>query len=123
MLGDVLKNNLYKLRNTSKNNFWIVLRDIAYQEIIELNSKVDSDQIIPVYYKIIKQNIDQIPDYFAQTLKSNKQERFRVVIRNLFTSNALHSSGLGRMKGIKAYKQINENKKGYRNVFYKEDVK
>ena len=60
-----------------------------------------------------------IPDYFQETLSSNHQERFRVIIRNLFSSNAFHPDGLANQPGIYAYKEINQYKKGKRIVFQK----
>ena len=125
MLGDVLKREIGKLKNASSksighNAFWIILRDIAVQEIIEHGHPIDSDIIIPIYYDIICKNIDLIPDYFKERLASNNQERFRVIIRNLFSSNAFHTDGLANQSGIVAYKEINESKKGERTIFRKE---
>ena len=125
MLGDVLKREIGKLKNAScksvgRNAFWIILRDIAVQEIIQHEHPIDSDIIIPIYYDIICKNIDLIPDYFKERLASNNQERFRVIIRNLFSSNAFHTDGLANQSGIVAYKEINESKKGERTIFRKE---
>lgn len=125
MLGDILKTNITKLqyasiKKTEKNAFWVILRDIAKQEIIEYREAVDSDTIIPLYYNIVCNNLEYVPQYFQQILPSNKQERFRVIIRNIFSSNAFHSDGLANQKGIYAYKEINENKKGERIVFQKD---
>lgn len=124
MLGDVLKRNLYLLStsSTKKNGsdaFWIILRDIAVREIIEYNMPVDSDTIIPLYYDIVSNNLNYIPDYFQEILPSNHQERFRVIIRNLFSSNAFHPDGLANQNGIYAYKEVNESKKGERIVYQK----
>ena len=93
MLGDVLKNNLFRLKNASENKrsndtFWIILRDIAKEEIIKHEKPIDSDIIIPIYYDILLNNLEYIPDYYKQILPSNHQERFRVITRNLFSSNA-----------------------------------
>lgn len=125
MLGDVLKRNLYRFKDATKkkvgeNAFWIILREIAVQEIIEFGRPIDSDTIIPLYYNIMRDNIDLIPSYFQEILPSNHQERFRVKIRNLFTSNAFHPDGLANQKNIYAYKEINKNKKGERVVFQKQ---
>lgn len=124
MIGDVLKKKIDLLSNTSsnacdKNAFWIVLRDIAKEEIIKHETPIDSDLIIPIYYDIISKNSDLIPEYFKKTLPSNHQERFRVIIRNLFSSNAFHPDGLANQPGIFAYKEVNEFKKGNRIVFQK----
>lgn len=124
MLGNVLKNNLHKLKDSSikKNDndaFWLVLRNIAVEEIIEYKDPVDSDTIIPLYYSILSDNKEYIPQYFKKIIPSNKQERFRVIIRNLFSSNAFHKDGLANQEGIYAYREANELKKGERIVYQK----
>lgn len=124
MLGDVLKRNISSLKyasnkKTDSNAFWIILRNIAVNEIIEYDNPIDSDTIIPLYYNIICENLNDIPEYFQKRLPSNKQERFRVIIRNIFSSNAFHSDGLANQKGIYAYREINESKKGERIVYQK----
>lgn len=124
MLGDVLRKNLYQLQNASKKKtdkdaFWIILRDIAVEEIIKNGFPIDSDVIIPIYYEILSENLSYIPPYFQERLKSNHQERFRVLIRNLFSSNAFHKEGLANQPSIFAYTQVNEFKKGSRIVYQK----
>ena len=122
MIGDVLEKNIKKLSQANKtgnNKFWIILRDIAKEEIISYGEKVDSDIIVSIYYKIMCQNLEYIPDYFKDTIPSNGQERFRVICRNIFTSNAFHSTGLAKQDGIKAYKIDNPYKKGKKIVFQK----
>lgn len=126
MLGDVLKRNLYKLesatsKKSGKNAFWIILRDIAVEEIKEHNEPIDSDVICPLYYNILRNNLQYVPIYFKEIIPSNKQERFRVVIRNLFCSNAFHLDGLANQDGIYAYKVINEIKKGKKVVYKKNE--
>ena len=72
MLGDVLKKRISELKNTSPtkggdNPFWKKLRDIAREEILELYpAKVDSNVIIPVYYKILKDNLDCLPNLMKE---------------------------------------------------------
>ena len=122
MLGDVLKSRISLLRFASEKKsdsdaFWLLLRDIAKEEIIEYGRAIDSDIIIPIYYEIMCENIDFIPAYFQEHLPSNNQERFRVIIRNTFSSNAFHPDGLANQPGIYAYKETNEKKKGERIVF------
>lgn len=122
MIGDVLKKRIAELSNSSINKnspnaFWIILRDIAKEEIINYGGKIDSDEIIPIYYDIMSENLKYIPSFFQQILPSNNQEKYRVLIRNLFSSNAFHSDGLANQEGIYAYKEINEYKKGERIVF------
>ncbi|MEG0034697.1 MAG: hypothetical protein RR734_03895 [Bacilli bacterium] len=123
IIGDILKQNLFKLKNATqskngKNAFWIILRDIAKEDIINVYpNKVDSDIIVPIYYDILSKNRENIPLYFQETLYSNNQERFRVINRNLFTSNAFHPEGLANQEGIKAKKALNEFKKGNRIIY------
>lgn len=123
MIGDVLKRNLNKIstaneNKTNSNALWKILRDIAKEEIIEAYpSKIDSNIIVPIYYLILKENLDYVPDFYKEKLKSNNQERFRVICRNIFSSNAFHPDGLANQEGIIAYKAINENKKGERIIF------
>ncbi len=124
MLGDVLKREIWRLRYASEKKvgndaFWIILRNIAVDEIIEYGDYIDSDTIIPIYYEIMCENIEDIPLYFRERLPSNNQERFRVIIRNLFSSNAFHPDGLANQDGIYAYKEVNESKKGERIVYLK----
>ena len=121
--GDVLKANLYKLKRCSiKKNapdtFWKVLRDIAVEEIkANYPFKVDSDTAISVYYDILSENENFIPRYYIEKYQCNGQERYRVGNRNVWSSNAFHPDGLAHQKGIIAYKEINENKKGSRIVY------
>lgn len=124
MLGDVLKREMWRLRYASEKKvgddaFWVILRNIAVNEIIEYGDYIDSDTIIPIYYEIMCENIEHIPLYFRERLPSNNQERFRVIIRNLFSSNAFHPDGLANQEGIYAYKEVNESKKGERIVYRK----
>lgn len=124
MLGDVLKREIHNLQYSSSKKvgpdaFWIILRNIAVEEIIEYGDPIDSDTIIPVYYEIMSQNLNFIPEYFQEVLLSNNQERYRVIIRNLFSSNAFHPDGLANQEGINAYREINEFKKGDRIVYQK----
>lgn len=123
-IGDVLKRKIKMLsyattKKVGPNAFWIILRDIARDEIIEYGGPVDSDTIIPIYYDILCENLMYIPDYFQEILPSNHQERFRVIIRNLFSSNSFHPDGLANQTGIYAYKETNQFKKGERVVFQK----
>lgn len=121
--GDVLKNNLYKLKNSNpgkagKDAFWLVLKNVAIEEIKALNgAKVDSDIAIEVYYKILCDNSNMLPKELSVKLPSNKQEKFRVINRNMWSSNADHKDGLANIEGILAVKEINRTKKGYRWVF------
>lgn len=122
MLGDVLRREIHRLKYASQKKvghtaFWVILRDIAIEEIIEYGGPIDSDTIIPLYYDIVCNNLENIPLYFQEILPSNNQERFRVIIRNLFSSNAFHPDGLANQDGIYAYKEINESKKGERIVY------
>jgi hypothetical protein len=121
--GDYLRQHLYLLNDASTKKvgtdaFWEILKRIAVAEILSIYpNKVDSDTAVPIYYDILSSNIDEFPSYFSETLMSNGQERFRVINRNLFTSNAFHPDGLANQKEINAYKEINESKKGERIVY------
>lgn len=121
--GDVLRRNMHQLAGASENKcasdaFWIILRDIAVQEILAIYpSKVDSDIAVEVYYNILCDNIVFIPPYFQEKLHSNKQERFRVINRNMWTSNAFHPDGLANQPQINAYKVINPDRKGEKIVY------
>lgn len=126
MLGDVLRREIKSLlkastKKTDSDAFWIILRGIAVLEIKECDFPIDSDTIIPLYYKILSSNLQYIPEYFQEKLSSNGQERFRVIIRNLFSSNAFHPDGLANQEGIYAYKEVNESKKGERIVYQKQN--
>ena len=58
-----------------------------------------------------------IPPYFRERLRSNHQERFRVINRNMWTSNAFHPDGLANQPQINAYKEINPERKGEKIVY------
>jgi len=75
-------------------------------------NKVDSDQAIPIYYEILRENEEILPKYFIERLQSNNQERYRVINRNLWSSNAFHPDGLANSLNVKAIKKENTNKKG-----------
>lgn len=125
--GDVLRNKIQVLRSASDNSrsekaFWVLLRDIAIEDICDMYPKaIDSDIAIPIYYAILVENLDKIPRRFKQKLKSNGQERFRVILRNIFSSNALHANGIGGSKLIEVRKEINETRNGYRVRFRRKD--
>ena len=114
---------MHQLSSASENKcatdaFWIILRDIAVQEILAVYpSKVDSDIAVEVYYNILCDNEALIPSYFKEKLKSNKQERFRVINRNMWTSNAFHPDGLANQPQVNAYKEINPDRKGEKIIY------
>ena len=121
--GDILRNKIFLLKNASKNKFsndafWIILRDIAVLDIINIYpNKVDSDIAIEIYYQILSENKHYLPQYFIEKLKCNGQERYRVINRNLWSSNAFHIDGLANQPRIKAFKTINIERKGERIVY------
>lgn len=121
--GDYLREHIYLLQDASikkvgSDAFWEILKRIAVQEILSMYPmRVDSDTAVPIYYQILSENEDQFPSYFSEKLSSNHQERYRVINRNMWTSNAFHPDGLANQKEIFAYKEINENKKGERTVY------
>lgn len=121
--GDYLRSHLHMLSDASTKKvgsdaFWEILKWIAVHEILDMYpQKIDSDTAVPIYFEILNENEDQFPSYFSEKLPSNHQERYRVINRNLWTSNAFHPDGLANQKEISAYKEINEFKKGERIVY------
>lgn len=121
--GDYLRTHIYLLKDASTKKvgsdaFWEILKRIAIQEILSVYpGRVDSDTAVPIYYQILNENENQFPSYFSEKVSSNHQERYRVINRNLWTSNAFHPDGLANQKEIFAYKEINETKKGERIVY------
>lgn len=124
MLGDVLRKRINELSNCSasyndSNAFWVVIRDIAREEILEHNGKIDSDIFVAVYYKILKENEDKLPQYYREIIPSSKQERYRNVTRNVLTSNAFHANGLANQQGIKTLRDTNFKRKGLKIIYFK----
>ncbi len=123
IFGDYLKTHVHLLSEASTKKvgpdaFWEILKRIAIQDILAIYpQKVDSDTAVPIYYEILSNNTHLFDNYFSKKLASNNQERFRVINRNLFTSNAFHPDGLANQKEITAYREINESKKGERIVY------
>jgi hypothetical protein len=103
---------------SSDKAFWLALRNTAIEDIRRCSPhKVDSDVAIQVYYSILSDNMSLLPDFVCTTLPSNKQERFRVINRNMFSSNAFHPEGLANQRGIHAVKNDNTERKGAKIVF------
>ena len=121
--GDYLRNNIKLLSKASTKKvgldaFWEILKRIAVKDILAIYpQKIDSDVAVPVYFEILQENEQYLSPYFKQKLQSNKQERYRVINRNLWTSNAFHTDGLANQKEIIAYKEVNEEKKGERIIY------
>ena len=121
--GDVLKKRIRELSDASVNKksddtFWIKLRDIAVEEINMIYpDEIDSSIAVEIYYEILNDNVDFLPEYYREKLKSNNQERFRVVNRNMWTSNAYHADGLANQKYVHSKKLINSNRVG-RKIIY-----
>lgn len=131
MFGDCLKKKLksgdfLKCENkkTSDKAFWVLIRDAATEDIKACcPNKVDSDKAIGVYYEILLNNMEFLPDFVCSVVPSNNQEKFRVIIRNVFTSNAFNPKGLANQAGIIATKEFNGERKGERIVFKWEENK
>lgn len=121
--GDVLKKRISELSGASVNKksddtFWIKLRNIAVEEINMIYpDEIDSSIAVEIYYEILNDNVDFLPEYYREKLKSNNQERFRVLNRNMWTSNAYHPDGLANQKYVHSKKQINSNRVG-RKIIY-----
>lgn len=128
--GDCLQKSLYENRflscdkkKTSQNAFWIILRDTAVEDIHNIYpQKIDSDRAISIYYTILSKNMDFLPDFVCKVLPSNKQEKFRVINRNMFTSNAFHVAGLANQPSILAEKVDNDNRRGAKIVFQWKEI-
>lgn len=123
MFGDVLRKKITLLSNTSvnkndTNSFWIVLRDIAVEDIKRCYpEKIDSSDAIALYYEILRNNECYIPKELTETLPSNGQEKYRVKNRNMWSSNAFNTDGLANQPGIKAKKVINKLKNGEKIIY------
>lgn len=123
--GDCLLRNLHNStflfcddNKKSQNAFWVILRDTAVEDIRDMYPrKIDSDRAISIYYTILKNNMDFLPDFVCSVLPSNGQERFRVINRNMFTSNAFHLSGLAKQPNIIAKRADNDNRRGEKIIF------
>lgn len=104
-------------KRTSAKAFWVVLRDIAIEDIKASSPRrINSDEAVATYFEILSDNETLIPRFMRETLPSNKQTRYRVANRNLFTSNAFHMDGLANQPYINAYKEDSE-KSGQRTVY------
>lgn len=123
--GDCLKKKLFaniflscEDKKTSQNAFWVVLRNAAVEDIRNIYpQKIDSDRAVSIYYTILSNNMDYLPDFVCVVLPSNGQERFRVINRNMFTSNSFHLSGLANHPNIIAKRVDNDNRKGEKIIF------
>lgn len=104
MFGDILKKNLYKLKEANKKNFYKILIDLACEDLKKHKQPVSSDVGTKIYYKILKENKHYILNYFHEKLK-NGQERFRVINRNIWSSNSKNKNGLTNRKNIHSEKK------------------
>lgn len=123
MFGDILRSKVKLLayssaRKSGDEAFWIILRDIAVEDIKACYpEKVDSGNAIGIYYSILKNNEKFIPDELLERLPSNGQEKYRVINRNLWSSNAFHPDGLANQKGIVAERVFNCDRRGERIIY------
>lgn len=123
MFGDILEKNIYRFKNASskknsKDAFWIILRDIAIEELKEYSpNEIDSGYATEIYYKILNKHETYLPEHFKEKIKSNNQERYRVINRNLWSSNNNNSNGLCKQPGVCAKSKMNEDKSGYKTVY------
>lgn len=131
MFGDVLKQKLrdglfLKTIDTKKNvegAFWLVLRNTAIEDLKEYAPQaIDSNNAVAIYYDILSENMEFLPTFACEVLPSNKQERFRVINRNMFTSNAFHKEGIANQPNISPTVENNDDRKGARIKYvYKKD--
>ena len=119
MLGDILKGRLNEVKKSidssrGQNAFCEVIKKIAIDEINALYpQKIDSNIIVETYYKILLDNMGYIPVPLKE-LSANGQYRFRISVRNVFTSNANHSNGLANSPYLNVKRIVNDNRKGRR---------
>lgn len=123
MFGKILEKNIYKLKiaspkKSSKNAFWKILIEIAVEELKEYSpKKIDSGYATEIYYEILKKNESYLPNHFKEKMKSNNQERYRVINRNIWSSNNHNPNGLSNQPGVSAIRKMNEEKHGYKTVY------
>ena len=123
MFGDVLRNNIAALSASTASKggncpFWRVLRDIAVADIKACAPvRVDSVNAIKIYYEILKSNEDLLPIELCEVLPSNKQERYRVQNRNMWSSNAFHPDGIANQPGIVTERKFNDTRRGERIIY------
>ena len=125
MVGDILEKRIKEISFASDGSgekggkkLWQILKNIALEELKNAApGRVSSNDIIPIYYRIVFENQNLLPNYCRERLPSNKQERYRVIIRNLFVTNAFHQDGLASCKEIRAVKVVNESRRGCRVIY------
>ena len=103
MFGDILKENIDKLEKADKKNFYKILIILAFEDIKKYGRKVSSNAAIKEYFDILNENKHRFLAYFRE-IKSG-QERFRIINRNIWISNAYNHDGLANHKNIKATKE------------------
>ncbi len=118
MLGDILISRLNEVKQSKDKRsgndaFCEVIKRIAIDEINAIYpKKIDSDIIVEVYYNILLNNLDYIPASLKKLSPSNGQYRFRIAVRNIFTSNSDHSNGLSNNSKLHTVKIVNDARKG-----------
>ena len=123
MFGNILEKNIYMFKNASlnkksKNAFWIILRDIAVEELKEYSpNEIDSGYATEIYYKILNEHESYLPNHFQEKIKSNNQERYRVINRNLWSSNNNNPNGLCKQSGVCARTEMNEDRSGKKTIY------
>lgn len=123
--GDNLKKKLHngdflncENKKSSPKSLWITLRDTACEDLKSASpQKIDSDVATRIYYNILKDNEEYLPDWACKELSSNGQPKYRVANRNVFSSNAFHQRGLANQPGISAVSMKNTERKGNKIVF------
>jgi len=83
-----------------KDNFFNFLKECFICDLIKYYNEtqkiveVSSNDIIITYYNILLKNQEKLHPNMREIIPSNNQERFRICVRNTFTSNSSNKDGL-----------------------------
>lgn len=117
--GEFLKslfNNPYikdSIKNTGKD-FYIFLKECFICDLILNYNKTNanhiywSNEIIPIYYEILKENETFLPEETLEINDSTQQKKYRIINRNIFSSNSDNKNGLQNRRELEC-KRIGRN--------------
>ena len=113
-----------KIKDINKDFYKFVIEvficDLIYEYNITLkNQEVISNDVIPLYFDILKNNEGKLNEQLTKELKSNNQKRYRVIIRNIFTSNSENTEGLQNRVELAASRTSNPTRKNQISISYK----